>query len=279
MSVMMRSSTRDYWNLSPRWGSVLGVLGIWTVGSDGKRGSTAQIADGCFNISGPITRGLKYEGKGKGHQLIFTDNIFKCCNPVSFPANPLRLPIMDCKESTPNGLLWLADLLSQPIGGSGGVGHIVRYMKNGKEYEWQVDAIALCFGLHHTPNILHIDGIKNVPLPMQYSLLKGREQFSEGKDILIVGSGETGMDTTHLVVTANTRSVTLCYRDGLCATKARSTLLETSWFEMKSKVTLRGNIPIDVGAASLFDTAYDHPWLKNSDLPWWYYDRFVKWTT
>lgn len=106
--------------------------------------------------------------------------------------------------------------------GVGGVGHIVRYLKDGVQWEWHVDAIALCSGLHHTPNILHIDGIENVPVSMHSSLLKERRQFGEGKDIMIVGSGETGMDMAYLAVTANTKSVTLCHRDGfLCASKAR----------------------------------------------------------
>jgi dimethylaniline monooxygenase (N-oxide forming) len=34
-----------------------------------------------------------------------------------------------------------------------------------------------------------------------------------------------------------------------------------------------------VNAASLFDTAYQHHLLRKSPLPWWYYDRFAKWTT
>lgn len=48
---------------------------------------------------------------------------------------------------------------------------------------------------------------------------------------------------------------------------------------MKPTTTPQGNVPYDVGAASLFDTAYVHPLLRDSFLPWWYYDRFAKWTT
>lgn len=38
------------------------------------------------------------------------------------------------------------------------------------------------------------------------------------------------------------------------------------------------NVPVDVSSASLFDTAYVHPILKNSPLLWAYYDRFIKYT-
>jgi len=48
---------------------------------------------------------------------------------------------------------------------------------------------------------------------------------------------------------------------------------------MKPATTAQGNVPYDVVAASLFDTAYVHPLLRDSFLPWWYYDRFAKWTT
>lgn len=48
---------------------------------------------------------------------------------------------------------------------------------------------------------------------------------------------------------------------------------------MKPTTTPQGNVPYDVGVASLFDTAYVHPLLRDSFLPWWYYDQFAKYTT
>ena len=36
-------------------------------------------------------------------------------------------------------------------------------------------------------------------------------------------------------------------------------------------------MPIDVSRASLFDTAYVHPWLRNSSLLWKYYDLYLRW--
>lgn len=54
---------------------------------------------------------------------------------------------------------------------------------------------------------------------------KKRQQFGIDKNILIVGSGETGMDIAHLAITSPTKSVTLCHRDGfLCAPKATHSL-------------------------------------------------------
>ncbi|CZR56599.1 related to flavin-containing monooxygenase [Phialocephala subalpina] len=160
--------------------------------------------------------------------------------------------------------------------GSNG-GHIIQYIEAGKAFEWHCDAVAICSGLHVIPNIPVIDGLQSVPHVIHSSRFKERNQFGDGKDILIVGSGETGMDIAHLAVTSNTNSVTLCHRDGfLCAPKRAP---EPSWFGMKPTAAPQGNVPYDVGAASLFDTAYVHPLLRDSFLPWWYYDRFAKWTT
>lgn len=48
---------------------------------------------------------------------------------------------------------------------------------------------------------------------------------------------------------------------------------------MKPACDPQGNVPYDVNAASLFDTAYQHRILRDSPLPWAYYDRFAKYTT
>lgn len=37
---------------------------------------------------------------------------------------------------------------------------------------------------------------------------------TEGKNICILGVGETAMDISHMAVTSNTKSVTLCHRRG-----------------------------------------------------------------
>lgn len=55
---------------------------------------------------------------------------------------------------------------------------------------------------------------------MHSSQFKEKAQFGSGKDVLIAGSGETGMDLAYMAVNSDTRSVTLCHRDGfLCAPK------------------------------------------------------------
>lgn len=88
------------------------------------------------------------------------------------------------------------------------------YTHNGQYLEYYCDAVAICSGLHVTPNIPHIPGIESLPTVIHSSQFKTRSQFGKGQDVMIVGSGETGMDIAHLAITADTNSVTLCHRDG-----------------------------------------------------------------
>ena len=90
-------------------------------------------------------------------------------------------------------------------------GHTVFYGDAGQEYSWNCDAVAVCSGLHATPNIPLIEGVENIPKVIHSSEFKGKEQFGIGKNVLIVGSGETGMDISFMAVKADTKSVTLSH--------------------------------------------------------------------
>lgn len=158
-----------------------------------------------------------------------------------------------------------------------GPGHIVHILHAGEVSQWPCDAIAICSGLHVIPNIPEIPGLSNIPQNFHSSEFKNSRQFGEGKNILILGSGETGMDIAYLAIKSRTKSVTLSHRDGFfCAPKRAP---ETIFFGIAPCPIPRGNVPYDVGAASLFDTSYVHPILRNSFIPWEYYDLFAKFTT
>lgn len=93
-------------------------------------------------------------------------------------------------------------------------GHVIHYSQGGRELQWECDALAICSGLHVTPNIPQIEGLGNIPVVLHSSEFKVKSQFGVGKDVLIVGSGETGMDLAYMAVTSETKSVTLSHRDG-----------------------------------------------------------------
>lgn len=80
--------------------------------------------------------------------------------------------------------------------------------------EWECDAVAVCSGLHLTPNIPKIPGLDKVPVVMHSSEFKERKQFGVGKTVLVVGSGETGADVAYLAITSPTRRVVMSHRHG-----------------------------------------------------------------
>jgi dimethylaniline monooxygenase (N-oxide forming) len=91
---------------------------------------------------------------------------------------------------------------------------------DGTTENWECDAVAICTGLHVTPNVPNVAGIENVPLVLHSAQFKARKQFGENTNVVVLGTGETGMDMAHLAVTSPTRTVTLCHRNGfLCAAK------------------------------------------------------------
>lgn len=98
-------------------------------------------------------------------------------------------------------------------GGQGG--HSVSYKgPDGKEVEWECDAIAVCSGVHSSPNIPDIPGLEHVPTVIHSQDFKKREQLGEDKNVLILGSGETGCDMCYLAITSPTKTVTLSHRNG-----------------------------------------------------------------
>ncbi|OIW29196.1 FAD/NAD(P)-binding domain-containing protein [Coniochaeta ligniaria NRRL 30616] len=164
-----------------------------------------------------------------------------------------------------------------------GGGHTVVYEKDGLEDSWECDAIAVCSGLHVVPNIPEIPGIENVPVTFHSSQFKKREDFGVDKTVLVLGSGETGADLAYLAVTSPTKQVVLCHRKGFhFAPKRNPTPIILPILGRKPKPRKTLPVPVDSSRASLFDTAYIHPWLRKTDLLWKYYNWYVRailWTT
>ena len=100
--------------------------------------------------------------------------------------------------------------------------HVIHYLlNNGQMSEWQCDAVAICSGLHVLPNTPRIYGLRHLPTVMHSSEFKEKKQFGVAKNVLILGSGKTGMDLAYMAVTSDTKSVTLSHRDGFhCGLKA-----------------------------------------------------------
>jgi dimethylaniline monooxygenase (N-oxide forming) len=113
-------------------------------------------------------------------------------------------------------------------------GHRITY-RDGKEGAengtWDCDAIAVCSGLHVTPAIPTIPGIEHVPTVFHASDFKSRADFGVEKTVLVLGSGETGMDVAYMAVTgkAKTRRVLMSHRCASSPQTMRPCELCPSW--------------------------------------------------
>ncbi|KAF1977650.1 dimethylaniline monooxygenase [Bimuria novae-zelandiae CBS 107.79] len=151
--------------------------------------------------------------------------------------------------------------------------HEVKYTdhsQDGKEHAMKFTHIAICTGLHVQSNIPHIPGIENFKGEAYHSSeYKQRSQLT-GRDILILGCGETAMDIAYESMKADAKSVVMCFRTGfLSFPKALSR------FQVFGK-QFKGGLPIDGLITNLFETAYVHRAIAASRLRWFVSDFVIK---
>ena len=167
-----------------------------------------------------------------------------------------------------------------------GEGHVVKYVTaEGSEEEFECDAIAVCSGVHHTPNIPEIPGLEHVPVVMHSEKFKERKQLGEDTTVMILGSGETGADLAYLAITSPTKQAILCHRDGWIGAPKVSSLKPFEHIQCSIANTnliqklpnqhffpgLLGlntdptpQFPLDVSQVTLFDSMYVHPVVRDS---------------
>jgi len=113
------------------------------------------------------------------------------------------------------------------------------------------------------PTIPGIDNFKTLPNKevMHSSQHKKRSNLT-GKKVLIMGTGETGMDLAYESIKGGAEEVVLCSRGGFLSFPKvlnNFTVLGN---------TFDGNLPIDSLITGLFETTYVHPWVASSHLRW-----------
>ncbi|KAI1644669.1 FAD/NAD(P)-binding domain-containing protein [Daldinia loculata] len=162
-----------------------------------------------------------------------------------------------------------------------GGGHIIYYQKaddtNVEVSTYECDAVAVCTGLHVVPNVPNLPGIENIPVVKHSSEFKKREEFGRDKTVVILGSGETGIDIAHLAVTSPTKLVVLTHRDGFLG--APKVIPNPVWFPIFGRKANpnRRELPVDVSwQAPLFDSMYLHPLIRDTLFTWNVYDWGVK---
>jgi len=167
--------------------------------------------------------------------------------------------------------------------------HRVTYVdkhSDGSERTFDCSHVAICTGLHVEPNMPTIPGIENIKgEAFHSSKYKKRAQLT-GKDVLIMGCGETAMGMLHHVcmhgrmlictdiayeaMKGDAKSVTMCFRTGfLSFPKALSR------FKVFGK-QFKGGLPIDGLITNLFETAYVHRAIAASRFRWFVSDFVIK---
>ncbi|KAK3694510.1 hypothetical protein B0T22DRAFT_416637 [Podospora appendiculata] len=164
-----------------------------------------------------------------------------------------------------------------------GGGHVVHYRRTDamdgsvSDMTYECDAIAVCTGLHVVPNIPALPGIERVPVVKHSADFKQRAEFGTNKTVVILGTGETGIDVAHLAVTSETRRVVLCHRDGFLGAPKR--IPNPVWFPILGRKANpdRVELPVDVSwQAPLFDSMYLHPLIRDNLFTWNVYDWGIK---
>ena len=146
-------------------------------------------------------------------------------------------------------------------------GYTVKYLdSNGRAVSKHYDVVAVCSGLHNTPNIPP----EFAPSSSLARKFKGKiTHSSEYKDasifnrkrVIILGSGETAMDIAHRAITNPlSESVAVCIRRGF----------------LSIPHNLAEDRPLDVFITNLFEHSYEHPWVHKLRLRWWLSTIFIR---
>ncbi|GAA5822870.1 hypothetical protein JCM11251_004407 [Rhodosporidiobolus azoricus] len=160
--------------------------------------------------------------------------------------------------------------------GAGGKGHVVEVRtKNGENTkQYRSRYLTMCTGLHVIPSIPDIPGLESLrSMPgkqvLHSSEYKTRSQL-KGKKVLIMGTGETGMDLAYASVKAGAKEVVLCSRSGFLSFP--KVLNNFTIFGS----TFDGHLPIDGLITNLCESCYVHPWVAASHLRWFVSDFVIK---
>ncbi|SCV68684.1 BQ2448_805 [Microbotryum intermedium] len=171
-----------------------------------------------------------------------------------------------------------------------------------KETIVNVQAVAICTGLHVLPAVPTVPGLPENLVPqsppistpsslpihpptsdyptssqcegvrvIHSSQYKSQSEFKDRK-VLILGVGETSMDLSYAAIQGGATEVTVAHRGGFLSFP--KVLNDFSVFGFK----FEGNLPIDglVLIEDVFETAYGHPWIASSRMRWHISDFFVK---
>ncbi|THH23153.1 hypothetical protein EUX98_g8029 [Antrodiella citrinella] len=183
-------------------------------------------------------------------------------------------------------------------------GHLVTYVRQ-QDGQWDdtpavihANYVAVCTGLHVVPAVPELDGIDYVlksnanaeikPAVYHSAQYKSRSQLT-GRRVMILGTGETGMDIAYEAAKAGAKEVTLCTRGGFLSFPKVLVSISSDFVEVKAnalpqndfsvfgfKFESKDPVPIDGLITNFAETAYVHPWVASSHLRWFVSDFVIK---
>ncbi|KAK7689087.1 hypothetical protein QCA50_007778 [Cerrena zonata] len=156
-------------------------------------------------------------------------------------------------------------------------GHLVSYVKrsanNPNEWEDRSYSIPEIPGIE---NVLKNTSPENEKLGIKPAIYhsvdhKSRSELT-GRRLLILGTGETGMDLAYEAAKAGAKEVVLCTRGGFLSFPKVLNDFEFLGFKFESK----NPVPIDTLITNFAETAYVHPWVQASHIRWFISDFVIK---
>ncbi|KAF9501199.1 FAD/NAD(P)-binding domain-containing protein [Pleurotus eryngii] len=156
--------------------------------------------------------------------------------------------------------------------------HIVAYVHKSQTGEWEnvprtirVHYVAICTGLHVIPAVPELPGIGHIAQAFHSHEYKSLDQLA-GRRVMILGTGETGMDIAYEAAKADAKQVVLCSRSGFLSFPKALNDFEIFGFKFESNRPL----PIDTLITNLAETAYVHPWVAATHIRWFISDFVIK---
>jgi dimethylaniline monooxygenase (N-oxide forming) len=126
--------------------------------------------------------------------------------------------------------------------------HVVSYLDKSKNesFSTEVDALAICTGLHAIPWIPNIEGLEHLKANgtrfFHSSQYWHRNQL-QGKRVLVVGSGETAMDLVYEAIQSDCPEVVLSHRSGWLSIPKVLSDFKILGFDFRGALPIDGNFP------------------------------------
>ncbi|GAA6013204.1 hypothetical protein JCM11491_005214 [Sporobolomyces phaffii] len=154
--------------------------------------------------------------------------------------------------------------------------HVVTVKHAGEQETKRYESrhLIICTGLHCIPQVPTIPGMDHFKtLPGKSAIHSAEHKKRDtltGKRVMILGTGETGMDMAYESIKAGAEEVYLCSRGGFL-----------SFPKVLNNFTVLGNtfdgkLSIDGLITNMFETTYVHHWVSKIHLRWFVSDFVIK---